>query len=228
MSETSANYLTKGEFRFTAIALALLLVVATYLIRNAIPACLGPNGGKGKDSPILVQGGSMTAFTVTPGAASGWGPPSGPPSNPTYCINVDTSYIQFEDGINSYPPLSSLNPTWEVDIYGHDVTDTTGHKQTINGLKLIAAPQKCPGTTSPLTTSVSASAIGGTFYLSPLPTTSKYTGNLRFLDNTHDCGSDEDFCERMALVRVKSNAGVVLGEFPCVDGECSVSIGTPQ
>jgi hypothetical protein len=213
---------TKGEFRLVALGLAVVLIAAGYHVGSQILGIL--QGGRGgKSSPILVQGGSMTAFTVNVLARNGWLPKT---SNSTaYCVDLDTakSYIVFVDESLSGNPQSRLLPAagWEIDIVGNDPSGA--------GWKFTPQQQDCPGITSTSKTSIVVTTINGAggFYPTRLPASGNHIDNVRFLDKPTSSVGDEDLWERMSLVSVKAG-GVVLTQYPCGDGDCYVQIGPYQ
>jgi hypothetical protein len=214
MNETNANYVTRRKFRMVVSVLSLLLLGAAALL-----VAQRKNWSQwwftGTDTPILVRGGAMTAFTVGKGAPKGWGTASGS----TYCINVDTSYIQFDiEADRTSKSWPNLTPPWEVDIYG---------QSGANGLKFEGKASDCTGSTGLGKTSVRLSPMnGGGFYQTPpLADAPPRKGNVRFRDTS--CGPDEDACERMGKVVIKLSTGLPTVP-PCLDGDCTVRIGKPQ
>jgi hypothetical protein len=232
MSDVNASRVNKNrqEFRLVAPGLGPLLLLAMILAASQL-GCRAHwwDGGKSGDSPILVRGGSMTAYTIAPGAPGGWGPPLGPSSKPSYCISVDTSYIEFDngsDGTSKHVP--NLTAQWVLYIYGHALTDySSTATPSSNGLEFDANSINCQGTPSPGKTFLHLSSIlPGPVYPRMANAVTKRTGNVRFRDVSPS--SDEDFAERMALVVVKSDTNVQLAQYTCIDGDCSVVIGKPQ
>lgn len=234
--------MTKLEFRLVAFGLPVLMIVAvTYLVRSASFFGFTGSGG-GKSSPILVQGGSMTAFTTGSWAQIG----------SAYCVNVDTSYIAFKNegetkysgswsNFTTYPtPITQ----WEVDVYAQtpDTPNNGSHSSTPdrkNGWKFVSQNKGCKTASG---TSVLVSSIvdgANNFYASPsLPASGNHTGNLRFLNQQSHCqgvnsasNNDEEFCERMAEVDIKLNidtSPIAIPALPCKDGDCSLRIGLDQ
>jgi hypothetical protein len=232
MSEANANYVSKREFRLVALGLVALLLVAIIFVvpQRGCPAARDGgkgDGGKGGDSPILVRGGAMTAFTVGKGAPPhGWGNPSGS----AYCIDVDTSYIEFDNvATGLVMPVPNLTPEWVILIYGHSVLDyTSAATHSSNGFEFDAKSIDCQGHASPGKVFLHLSSMPpGAFYPPPpMASVPPRTDNLRFRDKS--CGVDEDFCERIAEVDVISDKGKMLLHEKCIDGDCSVVIGKPQ
>jgi hypothetical protein len=158
------------------------------------------------NSPIVVRGGSMAAFTT---AGQGW-----VSQGQGYCSNVDTSKIEFESAADSKTQTwTHLDPTWDIEILGHHAA---GH-----GLKIQAQSTNCAGLsnkTSVLVTTI----MGGGFYQLPLPNAGNRTGNIRYLDNSAGCMTDEEFCERMGKVTINASPSAM---YVCGDGDCVIGIG---
>jgi hypothetical protein len=245
MDEISGKYVTKAEFRAVAAGLAALIAAVIYLIaihRNALPNQPPPPP---PETPILVRGGSMTAFTV---AANGW---VQHPDKTTYCADAAVTYLEFDNGgdgtSTTWPSTASPNAIgqWKVEIHGHDGGDHPhGKKPSANGLTFTSQSQNCNGDDT-TKSSVLVSTLGaGKFYPPPpLPASGNRTGNLRFLDEFQSGGvcsgadttdsnkADQEFCERMEEVDVTlyRGTGSETKEPPlvCLDGDCTVSFKGP-
>jgi hypothetical protein len=215
MAETNVNYVTKNEFRLVALVLVPLIVVALIVLVQHVLSALFIRGTT-KSTPIVLRGGAMTAFAER----SKWAQVS----TTTYCLDIKTSgnyYVDFDDQAD---PNSSASPpnAAAVEIHGHDPTDP--NKASKFGFKLVLQTVDCKGTSGHK--SVQISSIGGAFYKAALPLHGTHGDNLRFLvDSSAGCASDEDLCERMAEVVVTASDGTV-STYPCLDGDCSVHIGT--
>jgi len=107
------------RFRVVALGLSVLLLGGIALLGWRLKLPPAKTQDCAADSPILVRGRSMTAFTT---GANGW-----QPSGSAYCADVDTSSITFE---NAGEPQNSnswtgwpKSKTWRVVIHGHDAID---------------------------------------------------------------------------------------------------------
>jgi hypothetical protein len=236
MSETNAdiNYVTKQKFLLVVVSLVGLLMAALALLgwrifffRNPLPP---------PSTPIVVRGGSMTAYTTNAGAAVWEQAGSG------YCAVVDTSEIAFiEVNESKIDKTSSLAPGWEIDIFGHDPGKHNGNPSR-NYFQIISKTGGCPkmaGNTSVWISVISSSGKAGFYPAASLPVEGKFhTSAVRFLDQSTMCvggdaagNNDQDYCERMARVEVKLAPGVSgtpPGPYTCMDGDCSVVIGDPK
>jgi len=247
MNETSSDFVTKRKFRLVTVVLAVPLLISLSillgpLLIRLVRALLGPTTTV--STPIVIRGGSMTAFTTVQG---GWSPPAGSMS----CVDIaNANSIVFTD-YEVEPPTSMSWPDaithlpktvtpWEIDIYPHAAYgQTTGGPPDMNyGWKFMSQSHGC---NTPSGISVTLSIIGGGFYPPPhLPNGANRHDNLRFLNNSQPgCmallpatkGNDQEYCERMALVDIKLAIGTSNAaekKPPCTDGDCSVGIGVPQ
>jgi hypothetical protein len=235
MAEPNINYVTKREFRVVSLILVPVLVALLSLLLPCVRSFLAPKGAtKSKSTPIVVRGGSMTAFTNT---GNGWVEQSGAAT--TYCFQVDTSSIELDDNEDDSILFSqsSLQPSWTIKVWGHD-PDHTSSKPSKNGLLFTALKQKtdCKGNPAPENTYVVVSTLGsGSFYPTrqQLPNSPSRTGNIRFLDSASvgckcvDNDNDQDFCERMAQVDIQLDSTSKPLTRTCADGDCTLHIGPP-
>jgi hypothetical protein len=225
MSETNTSYVTKAEFWvvsliLVALAVAAILVFLVPLQRDVNDLRRDVNDVKGDvrrllsksdtttpDTPILVRGGAMTAFTIAPSA--GWG-------QAPYCLNTPVTTIAFtnEAATTPTPAWNKLNSTWTLMIHS---------QHHGSGLQFVAQAKDCSGDTSK--TSVLLTAVNGAFYLPPaLPPFELHTDSLRFSDTAPGCQrrTDREYCERMGEVDL-TGSGTQTAQ--CVDGDCWITIG---
>jgi hypothetical protein len=154
----------------------------------------------------------------------------------------DVSSIVFtneHDSSQSWTSATLPSPItqWKIDVYGHVYGDLTGvhdggdYWEFVSQSMSCADPQKA-GPSVTVTTSTNAD-----FYPSDLPETVAGTvSNIRFLNNdAHGCSGqddsdDEDYCERMAGVKITVNTDTAKPStytVRCSDGDCSLAIGKP-
>jgi hypothetical protein len=224
MHEPSASYVTKGEFRMVGFGLAALLLAVFVLLCSLRKPCTerspggeigGTGGGGGKNSPILVRGGSMTAFTVYPTASDGWAQGK----SGLQCVDIatrkgDTFSVTLYDSAES-----NKGGTYPLPVGG--IIDFRGQGRA--GFKLTLYQRNCQQTNSSHFSIEADTIDGGQFYKTSLPSIGTHTGNLRFLSTVATCGAgiDEDMCERMAEVDV---SGIPSPTLSCGDGDCSAAI----
>jgi hypothetical protein len=212
MTETSTNYVSKREFRLVGLGQAALIVVALWFFIFRPFGVVAPPA-KGSDSPILVRGGAMTAFTVSPTAPGGW--TTG--KSGQHCVDLITttndtfSVVLTNEAEHKQDGTYGLSAGGEVDFKGKDGV----------GFSLMLYQRNCLQTNS-TNFSVEATPIkGALFYKAPLNTPGTHTGNLRFYNPGGCVGSDEELCERMAEVDV---SGAKQPTLSCGDGDCSAVI----
>jgi hypothetical protein len=235
MADTNIDYVSKREFRVVSLILVPLIILGIWALLPLLRSLLAP-GVTSKSTPIVVRGGSMTAYTERQSAPGGWLPKPVPPNySGPYCVNIrapgTSYYVELLDNDDNSTVLSSWqNPTMTypmiVDIYGHDPLDPTlSIPSKTNGLEFTLQPKDCDGNDGKM--SVKISTNGGGFYKWRLPGRKHHLDNLRFqVPSSANC-ADQDSCERMAAVVVTIN-GVQQNPNPglCLDGDCTVVIGT--
>jgi hypothetical protein len=205
MSDTSANYVSKPEFRLVSLGLGAV-VVATLILSF-------PHGKTivTANSPIVLTGGSMTAYTTSL-ANSSWSA-----LGAGYCVNVnDTSEAKFtgEDG-NSQDIALGTGP-WTIDVFGHT---NSGDNPSPKGFELSPQLTLCGSTTAGHSITIITIGSGGGFYASQIPTFTDRPSAVRFKDT--NCGRDDaDLCERLARVAVNGTP-----TYKCHTGDCSLAIG---
>jgi hypothetical protein len=214
MNDTSASFASKLEFRLVSLGLGVV-VVATLIL-----SVLHGKTIVTADSPIVVRGGSMTAFT-THWANGNWSA-----QGAGYCVNVykttTLATFKYEDGTSKD---IALGTGWKIDVYGHV---NTGDSPSPKGFEFAPQFTVCGSTTTPgqaitLTPIGLIPAVGGTgFYTSPFPTFTDHASAERFKDA--NCNRDDaDLCERMASVVVTPASGTPT--LTCHTGDCSLAIG---
>jgi hypothetical protein len=211
MKENSTEHVAKNTFVIVTAGLGTLLLGALvnlgWIIIHKPKVTV--------NCPILVRGGSMTAFTID--VKSGWSPKTD--SQPSYCVDMETanSSIAFVNESDSDLSFSwaGLPPTWTVEIRGNDS----------NGAGMTFMPQgKNCSDHAGTSVKVSSSKNGGFYPVSSLAPHGHHTDNRRF--KFVGCDGDEDLCERMAKVIVTID-GKAQPTLVCGDGDCSVGIGPP-
>jgi hypothetical protein len=204
-------------------SIVIVLTICLLKPQNALPPT------RPVSTPIVIRGGSMTAFTEKADAPSGWMPK---PSNypPPYCVDVKPTggvfYAALHDDADPNP---SASKTWRdptaVDIYGHDPNDSNHQNPSQNGFAFILQQTDCQGNNGDKgNKSVRINTYVGSFYHERLYGHGNHIDNLRFLDSSAGCVPDKDLCERMAKV-VVTIGGVKIPHL-CPDGDCTVTIGT--
>jgi len=214
----------------------------------------GPNssGGKGgpqPNTPIVVQGGSMT-FRITKKPAQWTSVTVGTTNG--YCADVsvnDVSELEL-DGVELTNGGTATNPTgwigltapWTLNLYGRVPSSAAGVNPSQSGIALSAQPKSCLGTSG---TSILLLPIGQAgFYLSSNelddddPASSKKPAvSVRYRDlsssssncigpNGPGATGDEDICERISTIQATINSTTYT--YNCRNGECTIGIGKPE
>jgi hypothetical protein len=229
MNETSPNFVTTREFRLVSLGLAILSIIVILL--SLLGVLRRPNALPSPptvSTPIVIRGGSMTAFTEQVGAPGGWMPKT-PPNLLSYCADVSTStantnfFVELRDNDTAWTVLGHWDNPTSLDIHEHDLSNTSVWQASkTSGFRLTLQQTACDTITAKK--SVWISTLGGIFYPFRLPGRSSHTESLRFQDTSSTCRTDEDACERMADIVVTMN-GTVQPAVTCLDGDCTVVIG---
>ena len=229
MNETSPTHLTRREFRLVSLGLAILPIIVIVLMLHLLQSQNALLPRPPVSTPIVIRGGSMTAFTERSSAPNGW-KPKPPPYPATYCVDIIAPGAGFYAELHDNDANSTLLDSWTnptgVYIHDHDISDPTlSTPSKTNGFAFILRQTDCGGGSA--NKSVTISTNVGSFYKLRLPAGpgNHHIDNLRFLDSSPACATDEDACERMAEVVVALN-GVTQPPVSCLDGDCTVIIGT--
>lgn len=182
-------------------------------------------------TPILMRGGSMTAFTQ--GSNIKWIEIT---PDQKYCVvlpkpnQIELDFADQADPSSSLPwPLGSASTSWQVNIYGHDPSHyDTGDADRRFGIKFDWPANSAKCNPNPQQIAILITAMGGGFYKKTLPADpNRYYDNKRFSVSPLYCiGTDEDFCERMALVEVAIDGNLQSSQGKCLDGDCSLQFVT--
>jgi hypothetical protein len=218
------------------------------------PGGVGGRGNSDTDTPIVVQGGSMTFRSKDSSnrwVASGNG----------YCLDgADISALEL-NGVEltrkpqpaSTPPNPTgwigLSPGWSLILYGRDHSQGSGTTaSSADGITLAAQDSTCKGTkpgTSVLLTPlphpdpVTHENLNGFYPIADEPDDGqKPTGDtsspsVRFMNSSSFCAGpngnlkgDEDVCERMSTIQATVNGNTYY--YNCKNGECAIGIGRFQ
>jgi len=224
----------------TSATLIICVIAAVALLGSGtIPQAVNRGGPGTTNTPIVVNGGAMTAHQKTPWVVNN--------SNTSYCApKADTSYLEFinvQPDPNHKPPpplplvLSNLTGDWTLTIHGWNPNSATPYTASGNGLVIAGQTSSGCGTlpsvqVSPIPSSYSQFYPGYAVGDDP---TRKMRYSARFHDTSTSCtaSGDQDFCEHIANFQLKLNypdVGQKTGDtttyyFTCPDGECSIGIG---
>jgi hypothetical protein len=235
MKENSPAHVNKSTFVVVTGVLGTLFLGASGYLGWLLYQISRP--GVTVNCPILVRGGSMTAFTS---GGSAWVPSNNILLRNTYCTEIlasDISYIEFKDAGDpnasaNWPDTVTGPPapfsSWQIEIYGHASNDYgSGMNRGPNSMRFEWPAKHC-NSTDPKKTPVEVTFVGSTAYPLPrLPHHKNHTDNLRMFYLPASKPEDQEFCERMAEVVVIINGTQYL-DGHCPDGDCSVGMGTPR
>jgi hypothetical protein len=252
---------TNKQFSLTHLALVGIGGALLAAILIAIPAGIvwrqfnldasGPNswgkGGPQPNTPIVVQGGSMTFRSRD--KARQWKPVTVGKAN-GYCVDgADVSELEL-DGVELTSGGTPTNPTgwigltapWTLSLYGRMPSSSPGVNVSQNGVTLSAQSKSCAGTSG---TSVLLLPIGQAGFYPPsdelddddTASSAKPALSVRYRDmsstssycigpNGSAATGDEDVCERMSTIQATINSTTYT--YNCRNGECTIGIGKPE
>src|ERR1700723_369941 len=175
MNDTSANYVSKSEFRLVSLGLGII-VVATLIL-----SVLHKGTIVTASSPIVLKGGAMTAYTTK------WAKASWSALGPGYCLNInDASQVEFTGEDGSSQGITVGTGPWTFNVFGHT---NTGDNASPEGFALTHQLTLCGSATAGHSITINAIGNGGGFYTSQVPPSTDHPSAVRFKDT--NCGRDD-------------------------------------